>query len=161
MLPQLKTILYASDLGESSRPAFRVAASIAEKYQANILFVHVIPAIDRCVNSMIAQSISTEELANMRANGLKNIQQSMDERLQDFCENELEGGEFPGGMPKTYLLEGDACNEILALADKFDVDLIAMGARQHSRVGELLMGSVAYRVTHRSSRPLLLVPIEA
>lgn len=160
MLPQIKTILYASDLGESSRPAFRVAASIAEKYQAKIVFAHAIPAVDRYVNSMITQSISPDELAKLRSTGLKNIQQNMDDRLQDFVDKELNGGEFPGGMPKTYLLEGDAGTEILALAEKIDADLIAMGTRRHSRVGELLMGSVAYRVSHRSTRPMLMVPID-
>lgn len=160
MLPQIKTILYASDLGESSRPAFRVAVSIAEKYQAKIVFVHVIPPVDRYVNSVLLRSISPDELAKLQTNGLKNIQQKMDDRLQDFCDKELEGGAFPGGRPETFLIEGDAGNEILALADKLDADLIAMGTHRHSRVGELLMGSVAYRVSHRSTRPMLMVPID-
>ena len=159
MLPQIKTILYASDLGESSRPAFRVAASMAEKYQAKIVFVHVIPEVDHYVNGIVAQSISPDELAKLRAKGLKNIQQNMDERLQDFCDKELEGADFPGGKPETHLLKGDAGKEILALADKIDADLIAMGTRRHSRVGELLMGSVAYKISHRSTRPMLMVPI--
>ncbi|MGB0867790.1 MAG: universal stress protein, partial [Granulosicoccaceae bacterium] len=119
-----------------------------------------IPAVDRYVNSMIAQSISPAELEKLRIEGIQNIRDKMDERLQDFCEKELDGNEFPGGKPETYLLEGDAGTEILALADKLDADLIAMGARRHNRVGELLMGSVAYRITHRSKRPMLLVPIE-
>lgn len=160
MLPDIKTIVYASDLGESSRPAFRVAVSLAQKYDAKIVFAHVIPPVDRFVNSMIAQSITSEELEKLRADGLKNIRLKMEERLLDFCEVELGGEDFPGGRPETYLLEGDAGTEILALADKLDADLIAMGARRHSRVGELLMGSVAYRITHRSTRPMLLVPIE-
>ena len=62
----------------------------------------------------------------------------MVDRLQDFCGKELEGANFPDGKPETHLLKGDAGQEILALAEKIDADLIAMGTRRHSRAGELL-----------------------
>ena len=42
MLPDVKTILYASDIEEGSRPAFRAAVSMAGHYDASITFLHVI-----------------------------------------------------------------------------------------------------------------------
>ena len=42
MLPQLKTILYATDLSENARYAYTYAASIAQQYGARITILHVI-----------------------------------------------------------------------------------------------------------------------
>ena len=41
-----------------------------------------------------------------------------------------------------------------------DADLIVMGSHSHSTLDTLFIGSVANKVVNRSSRPVLLVPIE-
>ena len=42
MLPNIKMILYATDLSESARHAFGYAASLADRYGAKIVILHVI-----------------------------------------------------------------------------------------------------------------------
>lgn len=40
--PNIKTILYATDLGENTRPVFRLAVSQARRYNARLLMLHVV-----------------------------------------------------------------------------------------------------------------------
>jgi nucleotide-binding universal stress UspA family protein len=39
-------------------------------------------------------------------------------------------------------------------------DVIVMGSRGHSTIGELLLGSVAHKVTMKADIPVMLVPID-
>jgi nucleotide-binding universal stress UspA family protein len=52
---------------------------------------------------------------------------------------------------------GSPAEIILKTADGIDADLIAVGARGHSRVTELFLGSVSHRVLMHSTRPTLIV----
>ena len=52
---------------------------------------------------------------------------------------------------------GVVANEIVRVANDLNVDQIAMGTRGMGAVGNMLLGSVAQRVLHQSSLPVLLV----
>lgn len=53
---------------------------------------------------------------------------------------------------------GDPGNQICEYARKEEVDAVMMGRRGHSRVGELLLGSVSHYVVHHLDRPVTLIP---
>ncbi len=40
MHPEIKTILYATDMGEHMRPVFRFAIEMAKKHEAKIIMLH-------------------------------------------------------------------------------------------------------------------------
>jgi nucleotide-binding universal stress UspA family protein len=52
---------------------------------------------------------------------------------------------------------GVVANEIVRAAERLNVDQIAMGTRGMGAVGNMVLGSVAQRVLHQTSIPLLLV----
>ena len=53
MLPEVKTILYATDLSKNSAFAYRYALSCAEKYGAMITIIHIIEDIGPWARSML------------------------------------------------------------------------------------------------------------
>lgn len=55
------------------------------------------------------------------------------------------------------LAGGDPSREIVQMAEREGCDLIAMGTHGHRFISDLLYGSVANEVRHRSSIPVLLV----
>jgi nucleotide-binding universal stress UspA family protein len=56
---------------------------------------------------------------------------------------------------------GDPVRELLRAANEMDCDLIAVGARTHSRLYRVLMGSVAAKLLRGSHRSVLVIPANA
>ena len=59
------------------------------------------------------------------------------------------------------LAAGDPAKEIVEAAEKEKADLIAMATHGHRLVGDILRGSVANEVRHRTLIPVLLVRVGA
>jgi len=62
------------------------------------------------------------------------------------------------GLPaEAVLASGDPAKEITAGAEREQCDLIAMGTHGHKLIGDIIHGSVANEVRHKSMVPVLLV----
>jgi nucleotide-binding universal stress UspA family protein len=57
---------------------------------------------------------------------------------------------------ETAVVSGYAEPALLAAADQFDADLIALGSHGHSRVAGILLGSVATRLVHDATCSVLI-----
>jgi len=62
-----------------------------------------------------------------------------------------------GFSVKSYLAAGDPADGILAIAEKENCDLIAMATHGHRGVTDLVLGSVADNIRHRTSIPILMI----
>ena len=58
---------------------------------------------------------------------------------------------------KTYLANGEPTDEILAIAEKEKCDLIAMSTHGHKFFKDILLGSVAEGIRHRTDIPILMI----
>jgi|SRR5436190_15293306 len=56
-----------------------------------------------------------------------------------------------------HLACGEPADQILAFAEKSNCDLIAMATHGHRLLGDLILGSVADSVRHRTAIPVLLI----
>lgn len=65
--------------------------------------------------------------------------------------------EAEGFDVETHLARGEPADEILKLAEAIGADLIAMATHGHRFVRDLISGSVASQVRHRTDIPVLLV----
>jgi nucleotide-binding universal stress UspA family protein len=57
----------------------------------------------------------------------------------------------------THLDRGDPTERILALAERINAELIAMSTHGHGLFKDVLLGSVASNIRHRTSIPVLMV----
>jgi nucleotide-binding universal stress UspA family protein len=55
--------------------------------------------------------------------------------------------------------EGTPWRKILEVGDEINADVIVMGTRKHSALGQALMGSTATKTLTHSKRPVLIVPL--
>jgi nucleotide-binding universal stress UspA family protein len=62
---------------------------------------------------------------------------------------------------RIVIVEGHPATQILGVADAEDAALIVVGNGLHSTMEDLFLGSVAHELTHRSRRPLAVVPMAA
>jgi universal stress protein A len=62
-----------------------------------------------------------------------------------------------GGTCESAVIDGDVRYAILELEKDTDVDLIIIGAKGHSRIHNLLMGSVANEVSRSATCSVMLV----
>jgi nucleotide-binding universal stress UspA family protein len=87
-----------------------------------------------------------------------NLRES-EEMQQDraYLERVAAALESEGFSVDAILGGGDPCEEITAAAEREACDLIAMSTHGHRFIKDLLYGSVAEKVRHRSTIPVLLV----
>lgn len=162
MLPSIKHILYASDMGENSRPAFRMAVKQAVDNNAQITFLNVIEPLSSSARSMVESYMPSGALKKIEAEGLAELQTMMSDRIAKFCEDELPVGVvLPKGEPVKRVERGVVEDVILEVAEEINADLIVMGTRTHSSLAKLFLGSSAQRVLQHSDRPVLIVPLSS
>ncbi|RTE64833.1 universal stress protein [Amphritea opalescens] len=161
MIQDIKTILYASDLGENSIEAFYIALNEASKHNAQLVFLHVVEPANAATKTFVEGYLSSPGLSEMRSEGIEKIKALMKNRIETFCQDELAGASLQY-QPLTRLEEGPIAETIINIAKELDADLIVMGTRTrtHSLLGRFFLGSAAQAVLQLADRPVLAVPIK-
>lgn len=160
-MSKVKTILYASDLGNGSRPVFRAAIEQARAHCAQIIYLHVVEplgdAAEQVINDYLPESVNRSRLEKI----FSEREEQIKTRLQQFHDEELSEEDMRViPAPRVEVLKGKADKCILNAAKKFDVDLIVMGDRASSSLSRIFLGSTAQKVIHQSPGPVLIVPIK-
>lgn len=161
MLPEIKTILYAADLGDLSLPAFQRAAAEAWRHGARLHVLHVVEAPTNAAAKLIAGYLADEELQALRAGGFRHLTERLAERISAFIEDQIADNIRLEHPPVPRVEEGRAPETIIRVADDINADLIVMGTRtrSHTILGRFFVGSTAQSVLQLSDRPLLIVPL--
>ncbi len=63
-----------------------------------------------------------------------------------------------GIQPRVMLVDGPPARVLLELADQIDADLIVVGSRGVGQAKLIALGETSAKLTHQSSRPVLIVP---
>jgi len=162
MLPNIQTILYATDLEDHARPVFRYAVSLAERFGAKIVLLYAIEPLSPSAQSLVATVLPDGTPESLRMEGMKRVRQKIEERLRQFCKDEL--GMEPDDckiVSDARVIEGRTATTILDQAKRISADVIVMGTRGRIGVSEMLLGSVAHKVIHQTTIPVLLIPLRS
>lgn len=158
MLPHIKTIIYASDLGEKTRPNFNMAAILANGQGAKIICVHVIEPLPDYIHSLIGDNLEKSKIDRSYAENAKAKEKVLLDRIEAFFKDEFSGKEITFTV-EARVLTGQVEDVILRVAKKENADLIVMGSRTHSKLGRFMLGSSATKLIHTSVVPVLVIPI--
>ncbi|SHK06577.1 Nucleotide-binding universal stress protein, UspA family [Marinobacter antarcticus] len=161
MFHDVKKILYVSDLDQGSRPAFRAAVSLCGHYSgAQITYLYVIESLSSTARSLLSNMMEEKELEDMLHKGVEELSLKIRGRIERFCAEELEEHEVLGLKNiEARIEEGTPWRKILEVGDEMNADVIVMGTRKHSALGQALMGSTATKTLTHSKRPVLIVPL--
>lgn len=161
MLPETKTILYTTDLGDMSLPAFQRAASEAIRHGARLHVLHVVDTSASSAAKLVGRYLADTDLQALRADGIRHLKDNLTAHITDFIREHLgdEGEHLQ--VPVPQIAEGRPCETIIQVADDINADLIVMGTRTrtHSALGRFFIGSTAQSVLQLSDRPLMIVPL--
>ena len=136
MMP-IKTILHPTDFSKPSEYALRLACALARDYQARLLLVHV-----------VEPPVYYGELG-MAVPLPADFHESLLERLSRLVPVEC------GILVETILVEGNASQQILRVAEEHHCDLIILGTHARTGLSRVLLGSVAEDVIRHSRFPVL------
>jgi len=160
MIPQIKKILYATDLSKNSVYAYRYAMDMAEKYNAEIVTLHVIepipPQVKHYVSIYVDEAKWEEKIKTEQKMAIEQIKK----RLQEFCKRESQDD------PRCLLLvtkilvqPGHPVEEILKAAEEEACDVIILGTHGKGFLKETFLGNVARSVLDRTRKPIFVIPI--
>jgi nucleotide-binding universal stress UspA family protein len=159
MIPQIKKILYATDLSKNSAYAFFYAVDMAQKHNAKIVILHSIEPVRYYGDEVSAQLV--EMLEDAKKHERTTDTRKIKNNLKKFCVRT----EDQMGVPcvelvsKILLPVGYPVEEILKAVDEESCDAIVMGTHGKGFLKHTFLGSVAGSVLQRTRKPVFIVPL--
>ncbi len=168
MIPQIKKILFTTDLSHQTRHAFNYAVGIANQFGASLAILYVMEDVSPAQSAQLQGFIGDERWEELRQSHEQEIRQVLigkkregslirealgemvTEAQKDLHERNLRSDEI-------VVTQGDAVDCILTEAEARQVDLIVMGYHSRGRLEEAIVGSVSRSVLRRTKVPVLLV----
>jgi len=124
------------------------------------ILAHVRPLARLCGASIVLIHVADGWAArNIRQLNLRESEEMRSDR--HYIERVAAALEADGFEADAVLATGDPATEIAAAADREGCELIAMSTHGHKFLSDLIRGSVASEVRHRSLVPVLLVRASA
>lgn len=167
----VKRILYATDLSWNARLALSWSLSLADKYQAELVILHVMeedPDLDRHVSAWVTEKewrdikARNEEEARQLLIGKRRGSSMLLDVINKAYENAKAEANLGAFASDEILLEkGNAVQKILEVAEARDCDLVVMGTHGHGTFVGALMGSTAQRVLRHAKCPVMVVRLPA
>jgi nucleotide-binding universal stress UspA family protein len=150
-----RKILVALDGSEPSNNALEHAATIAKKFDAELMLVAV-------VQRMMIPIFPDEGFGAVPLSAAKDMAQYQD-KMRVLYQNVLKEAkekvkeEYPGVKTESILKEGRPSATIVEQAEKDDVDIIVMGSRGIGGYTGWILGSTSRRVVDSCTKPILIV----
>ena len=159
ILPEIKKILYCTQIGPNSAYIFRYAAALAGKFQAKVTVLHVVSTLTPEQEAIIDGYIGPGSIHDVVEQVEKTAEARIRKHLEVFCSRMTKGHSCQDLVEGIRVREGVAPDQILAEAKESGADLIVMGAHATSSLIDSIMGSTAQKVIRRAPVPVLVVQV--
>jgi nucleotide-binding universal stress UspA family protein len=144
---QIRSILLPTDFSECGNFARSYAASLARKFGASIIAVHVIePLVPTVGYSGMTEPLPIADITDQ-------LETSAERELPRIAECE----ECAGLEIEEVIVHGEAAAEIVRVAKDRSADLIVLSSHGRTGLGRILFGSTAEAVVRHASCPVLVV----
>lgn len=139
----MKTILLMTDFSENAKNAIRYAINMfGEEVEYLLLNTYI---VRENTGSFVSIADQIKELSEK-------------EMIKEVAFIKSEFSQYPNLKLTDILLRGGAIDGVVALKQKYGVDLIVMGTKGASGITKFLVGSVTASVVQGTGLPVLIVP---
>lgn len=160
MIPQIKRILYTTDLSANSGYLLRYAINSAKKHGAKLIVLHVIEELSPTAKSLLTSYMDEEKSINILEEKLAYAKERILKRLKTWCRKELNSDlEAKEIFDSIEVVEGHPADEILRKADEFNCDVIFMGTHGKGFLKHAYFGSTSKKVLRRVRKPVFILPL--
>jgi nucleotide-binding universal stress UspA family protein len=158
MIPEIRKILFATDLSENARYAFGYAASLANRYGAGLTVLHVLEELSPNALAMVGDFLGKERWEDLKKRNEAQVLQSIRERIETFCDEESEKMPACAFIVDDIIVEiGHPVDRIIRQTEKTDCDMVVMGSRGQGVLAGTVLGSTSRRVLRRCKKPILII----
>ncbi|QTA90717.1 universal stress protein [Desulfonema magnum] len=161
IVPDIRKILYVTDLSETARYAVRYACSIGNKYEAEVTVLHVVPDMLEEFSSGAGIDLTErfgKKWDEFNAKSIDMAKETIRMRIQETSEQITKEIPYCPLAQGNILVEaGNPVARIASVAEEGNYDLVIMGTHGHGKLEGAIMGSVAGGVISRCSKPVLVV----
>jgi len=160
MTPQIRKILYASDLSPNSAHAMGFALNAAHIHRAEIIILHVFyqPTIGHV--PMIDLYLDENNRRQFLGERADNVKQRVRRRLEIVYAKELRRNQtYEDIKISIEICDGYPAETILRMAETLSCDMIIMGTHGKGVLGHAFLGSTAKRVLRRTRKPVFIIPL--
>ncbi len=160
MLPEIRRILYATNLGPNSIYAFGYAAQLAKLTGAEIHLLHVIePLSNDAEVTLQLYILDAGERRKIMDGRVERAKALLQERQDAFwAKMDKDGQKLRKQIKSIDVCEAHPAEKILNAARDLECDLIVMGGHEKG-ASHSFLGGVAKSVLRRARVPTLTVPI--
>jgi nucleotide-binding universal stress UspA family protein len=168
MTKQIQTILFTSNLSDTSRVAFKHTAMLAAQLNAKIVLLHVIEKVPESYESRLKNLFGErkwdeillqhkEEAQHALIGKISERQMARTALSQFRRESDTGDKRDSAAQDQIIVIEGDITATILEQAGEHNCGLIVMGASK-GLISGTSVGHVIKSVLKKSSIPTLVVP---
>ncbi|OGP92623.1 MAG: hypothetical protein A2156_04505 [Deltaproteobacteria bacterium RBG_16_48_10] len=155
MIPQIKKILFATDLSKNSAYAFYYAVHMAKRDEAKIVILHAVEPLPRML-------ISFEDFEyKVAKDRWEDTVKKFKERIQDISVKvDARMGISSVDLISSILIRlGHPVEEILKAVAEEGCDVIVLGTHSKGFLEQTFLGSVSSSVLLRTRKPVFIVPL--
>ncbi len=141
----IDTIACCVDFSENANVAFDAALEMADRFNARLYIIHVVPPE---VNPIMADSLlksQSEDQASLILKIETRMQEEYGDRVGDDKDYDL------------VVMDGHVSTEIIRYLSEKDIDLVVLGAYGLTGMGLVVFGSVAKRISHKAPCSVMIV----
>ncbi len=144
----IKKIAFCTDFSENADQAFDMAFDLTQKYQAQLLLIHVVPPL-------VFPSPVMEDFISEQAS-LQFSEDAIQRAMEQIDKNYIgKMGDYKNSLVR--VLSGHPASEILNFVDQENVDLVVMGTHGFTGLAHFFLGSTAEKVVRRADCSVLTV----
>ena len=170
MIPEIKKVLFATNLTENARYAFKYAADIAARYRAGLVILHVMEDFPRNAEKEIIDMFGEERWEEIYNQYRKTSQDVLIGKMSESKmirlalsgltnQNDEQSASDIDKEVEIVVQSGNVVEEIISQSESKDCGMIVLAYVPRNMMQRFVVRGVCRKVLRHSKKPVLLVPM--